>query len=452
MTFDFTKPNSTPTLTGPVAVTGTEATGAAGTLSAAATAYQAPQISATLRGVESAGVLGTALALPNVIFLTGVQATGYLSDNTGTTVVTGPNVIRLTGTRAVGGTGYFGGVSSAGVPNQLPVSNLNIPLIMKSLQVPSGLYTGAYFSSQAQNGINWYAANIGLLSIVQFMSTTELETYIRPYLDAYVNHVSGDYSISDVSYLYGSADLNAVAAVPQAFDDAYVSTFVRLACRYSTASQNFAWFDTNRSVLGAMVDNMLFNNLRPDGLIASFSGTRRQSVDQALIKNNCENWAALNDLASLLISRNDLFNGQRYANLASSLATAIDTALWVPTGTLAPGFKNADTDLALASTFNPNVVSQAYPQAMGVAGLSGRFTQAYAYINNNASGWENGGYDTNLWLVIGLAAALRADSVRARTHLATFETRYAGTPNATVINELGMYQRINSVLAGLPSV
>lgn len=449
MAFDFTKPNSTPRRSAPIVLSGVSALGSLGVALPSPNLFQAPEIAAFLVGVQAAGSAGSVMELPNIVFLTGVEAVGHLSDDESGPGGS-PNFVTLTGIRVATGTGFFGGSVPAGVARPLPVSTLHIPNILKALQVPGGPCQGAFFYNGNKGLVNWYAANVGLTSIVQFLNATDLDTYIRPYLDCYVSRLNGDASINDVAFNAGTSNLSAIGALPQVDEDAYAATFIRLAYRYTLASQNYAWFDTNKGTLANILDNMIVNNLRSDGLVSRNAGSRRIQGDTAYLKNNCEAWAALNEFSSLLNTRNDTFNAARYANLASMLSQAIDAVLWVATGPHSPAFKPHTDATGLAPTFNPYVVGQVYPQAMGVPGLQGRYAQAYTFVNNQASGWESLGYDPQPWMVLGLTAALRGDTTRANAQTLAFETSYNTAPDAAAINELGMYQRIKSILAGLP--
>src|SRR5450830_345737 len=80
-----------------------------------------------------------------------------------------------------------------------PTGGINAVEEIKALQIPTGPYAGAY--EIAPNGLmSWYFANLGLISIVQYLDAPGLDKYIRAYLDLYISKLEPNVSIRDVHF------------------------------------------------------------------------------------------------------------------------------------------------------------------------------------------------------------------------------------------------------------
>lgn len=439
---DCPPPNSTPPVATPVSLTGSSAASLLGVLVPSG-AGAAPGLRFTLTGTPAALLVGAVTVIPSTVVLSGVQAfaTISLSD----TPIT-PQFAGLRGVRTTNGLGYFGGVPTVPPPPTPPTGYLNIINLIKGLQVTTGPYAGVYETVPNGQG-NWYNGNVALMSICKYLTIVDLGTYVLPYLDLYINQLNGNGSISDIQFNSGRANTSDATPVDSANDDNYAATFLSLVRRYLTASQNWTWYDTNKAKLLIIADNNILGNRRTNGLVASFQYPRRTSLDVGLLSNNVEDYAGLTDLVSILTERGDATSAQRFSTAMPQLSSAVDT-LRVATGQFSPGYLAKDSDLVLSSIFYPNVVSHAYMQASGMSSLSNRFTANYAYVNANAPGWENCNYDSAPWAVLGLSAALQLDTTKANAQLSIIDGLYTANPASIGINELGMYQRIKSVLAG----
>ena len=84
--------------------------------------------------------------------------------------------------------------------------------------------------------------------------------------------------------------------------------------------------------------------------------------------------------------------------------------------------------------------------------LAGYHDRAWNFFSSNTAGWETGRLDPYPWAVLGLAAAKRGQSALARAQLASMEKTFSVNRTLITINELGFYQRTQSVLAGRPDV
>ncbi|WP_296905721.1 hypothetical protein [Polaromonas sp.] len=119
---------------------------------------------------------------------------------------------------------------------------INVLREMQALRIPTGPYTGAY--EIAPNGLmNWYFANIGLISVVQYLDAPSLDTYIRVYLDLYLSKLEADMTIKDVHFPFGRANTSSFTLAMADSDDSYAATLLTLAVRYLRASQNWAWWE-----------------------------------------------------------------------------------------------------------------------------------------------------------------------------------------------------------------
>jgi len=80
--------------------------------------------------------------------------------------------------------------------------------------------------------------------------------------------------------------------------------------------------------------------------------------------------------------------------------------------------------------------------------MSPYFTSAYNFLNTYSPNWPNEVYDPFPWAILGYVAAKRGDLTRARTQMAATQKKYATDPGLVTINELGFYQRTQSLLNG----
>jgi hypothetical protein len=331
-----------------------------------------------------------------------------------------------------------------------PVSAQPINAIasIKALQITTGPLTRGYLI--APNGrLNWYFTNLGLIPIVQYLNSTDLDTCIRQYLDLYLSRVQSDYTIQDVNF--NDASLQNITLVPSDSDNSYAATLVSLAARYLKASGNWAWWETNKVKLQAMVDANIAALRKANGLCRVFQLSRVSPVaDYGYMMNNAEDYRALRDFASILALRGESTLSNNYNNMASNLAQSMMIYLWDSGHS---GFRTSDQDAhADSTTFYPGTTCQVFPQAFGVSELTTYFSAAYQFLNRYSPQWPNEIYDPYPWAILGYVAAKRGDANRARTQMDATEKKYASQPALVTINELGFYQRTKSLLNGFGDI
>ena len=102
---------------------------------------------------------------------------------------------------------------------------------IKALRIPSGPFAGGY-ELAPNGGLNWYFANLGLVSVLPAMGVADLQAHVLPYLNLYLSQVDPATStIADIELPYGRANPSVYKKVLADSDDAYASTFLSLASR-----------------------------------------------------------------------------------------------------------------------------------------------------------------------------------------------------------------------------
>ena len=324
---------------------------------------------------------------------------------------------------------------------------INVLREMQALRIPTGPYTGAY--EIAPNGLmNWYFANIGLISVVQYLDAPSLDTYIRVYLDLYLSKLEADMTIKDVHFPFGRANTSNFTLAMADSDDSYAATLLTLAVRYLRASQNWAWWEHNKARLKDMAYRNIAVSVKPNGLTSVFQAPRNKTNNAGYLMDNAEVYRGLRDFAAMLRERGDTAD----AIYCDQFATNISTAMAGLFSNSRGGFRMADLSTQTETTFYPGTTCQVFPQAFGVSELSGYYDRAWNFLNVNTPGWENGTRDPYPFAVLGLVAAKRGQAVLANAQLASMEKTFAANRPLITINELGFYQRIKSVLAGRSEV
>lgn len=335
-------------------------------------------------------------------------------------------------------------------PTPVPVApsgGIDAVAAIKALRIPTGPYMGAY--EIAPNGLmNWYFANLGLISIVQYLDGPGLDLYIRSYLDLYISKLQPNLSIQDVQFPFGRANTSSFTLVPADSDDSYAATTLTLAVRYLRASQNWAWWDKNKVKLKDMAYRNIAMVVKPNGLTSVFQSPRNQTNNAGYLMDNCEVYRGLRDFSALLIERGDAADGAYYATFAQNIAAALGTLF----SSSSSAFRMADLSTQTETTFYPGTTCQVFPQAFGVTELSGYYDRAWNFLNVNSPGWEKGALDPYPFAVLGLAAAKRGQTTLAKAQLASIEKTFTANRPMITINELGFYQRTKSVLAGRADV
>lgn len=321
-------------------------------------------------------------------------------------------------------------------------TSINVVAEIKSLRIPTGPYAGGY--EIAPNGLmNWYFANLGLISIVQHLSPAELDTYIRSYLDLYLRNLNANYSIDDVHFPQGRANTSNFTKVLSDSDDSYAATFLSLAARYLRASGNWGWWDANKAMLKHVAYHNLARAVKPNALTNTFQAPRSDTWPVAYLMDNCEVYRGLRDFASVLRER-----GDGDAAYYDSFATAIAGGIVKLFRTAQGAFVVSDASPAVETGFYAGTTCQVFPQAFGVVEAAPLFNHGWNWLNKNTPNWQDGRYDPYPWAVLGFVAAKRGLFSQARTQLATVDKRFASTRAQVTINELGFYQRTRNILAG----
>jgi hypothetical protein len=319
---------------------------------------------------------------------------------------------------------------------------------IKALRITTGPLTNGY--KIAPNGrLNWYFTQLGLIPIVQYLNTADLDTFIRKYMDLYLSRLESNFSIQDVNF--NNAALTSITLVPSDSDDSYAATLLSLAARYLRASQNWAWWDANKARLKSIAYANIARLLKSNGLCRVFQPPRVSPVAHyGYLMNNAEDYRGLRDFAAILSLRGESVEANYYNNIATGIAQSIIIYIW---DSARSAFRISDQDLrADSTTFYSGTTCQVFPQAFGLSELSAYFTPAYNFLNTHSPQWPSEIYDPYPWAILGYVAAKRGDRVRAQAQMAASEKKFATTPALLTINELGFYQRTKSLLNGFGDI
>ena len=329
----------------------------------------------------------------------------------------------------------------------LPVGGINAVAEIKALRIPTGAYAGAY--EIAPNGLsNWYFTNLGLIAIVQYLDGPDLDKYIRSYLDLYISKLEPNMSIRDVHFPFGRANTSSFTLVLSDSDDSYAATTLTLATRYLRASQNWAWWDKNKTRLKDMAYRNIALAIKPNGLTSVFQAPRNQTNNAGYLMDNAEVYRGLKDFAAILRERGDTAD----ATYDDSFAKNIATSMMALFSTTSSAFRMADLSTQTETTFYPGTSCQVFPQVFGVTECAPYFDRAWNFLAVNSPGWEAGKLDPYPFAVLGFAAAKRGLTTLAKAQMASIEKTFIANRPIITINELGFYQRTKSVLAGRTDV
>ena len=328
-----------------------------------------------------------------------------------------------------------------------PTTPINVQAALLDLRIQSGPYKGAF--EIAPNGLsNWYFTNLGLISVIQYLDAAALETYIRPYLDLYLNKVEPNLTIRDVNFPSGRANPSNFTLVLADSDDSYAATLLSLVVRYLRASQNWAWWDKNKTQLKGIAYLNIAVPCKPNGLSSVFQWPRNQTNNAGYLMDNAEVYRGLRDFTGLLADRGDTADANYFNLFATSMAAGMGELFSHATG----GFRMADLASRTETSFYPGTTCQVFPQAFNVPELAVFYDSAWNFFNNNTPGWEKGSLDPYPWAVLGLVAAKRGQWALASGQVASIERTFIANRAMVTINELGFYQRTKSVMAGRPDI
>lgn len=334
--------------------------------------------------------------------------------------------------------------AQAGCVPEPAVSGIDVLKEIRALRIPTGPYAGGY--EIAPNGrMNWYFTNLGLLPIVQFLSASDLDTLVRTYLDLYLRCLTPADTIDDINFPLGRVNPSSFTKIASDSDDSYAATFVSLVVRYLRASQNWAWWESNKARVKSVAYRNLALTAKPTGLTSVFQAPRSQTNSIGYLMDNCEGYRGLRDLASLLRQRGDVRDANYNDLLATNAASGMRNLCF---NASAGAFTPSDAHPVPLTNFYPGTTGQIYAQAFGVTELANQYDAGWAYLNRTTPGWEDGHCDPYPWAILGTVAAMRGQGALARLQQASIERKFASSRAVVTINELGFYQRTKSILSG----
>jgi hypothetical protein len=299
--------------------------------------------------------------------------------------------------------------------------------------------------------LDWYFCNLGLCAFVS-SHPNQVKAYMQRYLDYVVqlNATPGsNWRIKRFNLNADKRTVNAATVVDSDSDDAYASTFVRLACLYRKANPGDGWFVTNLPKLKNLMYANVITQTRANGLVRA----KQQGYDIGFLEDNVENWAGLKELVEALIAVNDSQSEiNYYAAWREAILNAIHTHLWDEAN---QRWKTSDADPPDHPAFFEDIHCQIFPELYDLPHPSGsaeaqrRYDAAWVYFNQEKPQWW-----TDVWagvplshLDMAVVAAKRGETDHARNHLEVALSRWipvGDDPRGTVISEIGYWQQLLS--------
>jgi hypothetical protein len=203
---------------------------------------------------------------------------------------------------------------------------------------------------------------------------------VERYLDWYLRSLERDGTILD--YSYGS-NLNFKTARPDS-EDAYVGTFLALACLYHKKAGQAGWI---KKILPSLkkVAGSIINLMDRDGLTFALAGYKVK-----YLMDNCEAYRGLADFAELLQSLGDR-EATYFGSVAGKIAGGIERQLWnkrkscyyaSKIGWLSRG--------ANLKNFYPDAACQSFPVLCGLIEAYGvKGAGLYNLFNDSQPKWPN---------------------------------------------------------------
>ncbi len=318
---------------------------------------------------------------------------------------------------------------------------------IKKLRIKQGIFAGGY--QVAPTGVlNWYFTNLGLIAIVPRLTLSDLNIYIRSYLNLYLKRLEPDMSIKDINFEDGNP-LSSYGKTPSDSDDSYAATFLSLASLYAKTiyikqSKDLTWWNKNKSKLKNIAYYNLAISIKQNGLTSVFQSPRSQKDNTGYLMDNCESYRGLRDFAEMLRLTGDIADANYFDSFANGITQGIDSMLF---DSITARFIPSDNPLD-ETCFYPKATCQVFPQAFGLVELSSHFDQAWHYLNATAANWQNGHYEEYPWAILGFVAAKRGAIIQAQAQMKTVQSLFIHKRGLVTINELGFYQRTKDVLAG----
>ncbi|MCB1210823.1 MAG: hypothetical protein KDK97_15985 [Verrucomicrobiales bacterium] len=350
--------------------------------------------------------------------------------------------------------------SQSSLADTLSAQGNSLSEMLVRCQLPSGPVSTHPFSgalnvypdsgASAEPWIDWYFINIGLCSFV-----ASHPSLVEAYMDRYLSYVSQlnqtpgwNHRIKRVKLNTDRRTVQTNGEVDADSDDAYASTFVRLACLFRKANPANPWFVNHLAALKNLMYANVLTQVRATGLVRA----KQQGYDVGFLEDNVENWAALKALTDALVAIGDLTSEiNYYAAWRDSILNAIHTQLWDP---VAKAWKWNDGALTAESAkFHEDIHCQIFPELYDMPHPSGpvetqrRYDAAWDWLNQKVPNWW-----TDVWaghafstLDLAVVASKRGEKDRARAYLEAALGRWiplGSDPRGTVISEIGYWQQL----------
>lgn len=303
-------------------------------------------------------------------------------------------------------------------PNYNSISNDVSTWLLTDSSLPDGaiLYTPSeiepYFGNLAASGL--------LLNSGDY---TAVQNWIRWYI-AHLN-VTDQWNLGGTIYDYTVSGTTEISSGSADSTDAYAGTFLNLVWSYwQTGNTNAQTYIKTIGPKLNSVGHVITATQQSDGLTWALP-----NYEIKYLMDNCEAYQGLMAAANLFQSAlNDTTDATYYRNAAANMLQGIQTKLWNPGGgDYYYYIDNAGTGYSPNWTiWYPDATAELYPIATGILSTtSTSATGLYSQFNANFPNWPLLlKPDPFPWAVIGYAAVLMNDSVRARTYVESCYQRY----------------------------
>lgn len=294
-------------------------------------------------------------------------------------------------------------------------------------QLPSGALRSHSSPGAKGQHLNPYFGNLACIALLE--RSAVYAPRVRAYLEWYFNHINqpDHQGLTGSIYDHDVDPLSGVETSTKNYDsvDSYAATLLMLARRYHEKTGDTAFLKQHVRPLD-QIGALLLSVIDPQSQLA----VAKPDYPVHFLMDNAEVVRGLLD-ADLLF-RNVLGNDLKadaFGRRAGDVKAALNKHLWgvdpKRNGWFAArqGMRNEPHSW---SRFYPDSVCQLFPLWTGILPPGDeRVTRAYASFNEAWPEWQNGTFgDSFPWALMGYAAAVKGDRVRAQAYLAWVNRRY----------------------------
>lgn len=294
-------------------------------------------------------------------------------------------------------------------------------------QLPSGALRSHPSPGAKGQHLNPYFGNLACIALLERPALHAPR--VRAYLEWYFKHLNlpDHQGLTGSIYDYDVDPLTGVETSTKNYDsvDSYAATLLMLAWRYHETTRDEAFLKQHAARLD-QVAALLLAVIDPRSQLA----VAKPDYPVHFLMDNAEVVRGLLDASQLFRGVfGDALKADTFRRRADDVKAALDKHLWgvdpKKNGWFAArqGLKNETHDW---KRFYPDSVCQLFPLWTGIhPPTDERVTLAYAAFNEAWPLWQDGSFgDAFPWALMGYAAAVKRDRVRADAYLTWVNTRY----------------------------